>query len=92
MNVKQTSHRVSKGPGRHCVAEATRNASVVAEFDALFSNEMGSITNQLNFFTTNHPMIHIECHPQHMLSSTGRNTFNRNVMKLLDFVLERQNP
>ena len=92
MKVKQTSQRVSKGPGSHCVAGATRNASVMAEFDALFNNEMGSITNQLNFFTTNHPMNDTEYHPQHVLSSTGRNTFNRNVMKLLAFVLERQNP
>ena len=90
MKVEQTSQRLSKGTGDHCVVGATRNASVVAEFDALF-NEMGSITNLLNFFTTNHPMNHTECHLQHVLSSAGRNTFNRNLMKLLDFVLERQN-
>ena len=34
MKVEQTSQRVSKGPGGHCVVGATRNASVVAEFDA----------------------------------------------------------
>ena len=92
MKVKQTSQRVSKGPGGHCVVGATRNASVVVEFDALFNNEMGSLTNQLYFCTTNHPMNHTEYDPQHVLSSTDRNTFNRNVMQLLAFVLERQNP
>ena len=46
-----------------------------------------AIINLLNFVTTNHPMNHIECHLQHALSSTRRSTFNRNVVKLLAFVL-----
>ena len=70
---------------------ATRNASAVAEFKLLF-HEIGPITNLLNFLTTNHPMNHTECHLQHALSITRRHTFNQNVVKLLDFVLERQNP
>src|SRR5688572_25203430 len=37
-------------------------------------------------------MSHTECHLQHALSTTRRLTFNRNVSKLLDFVLQRQNP
>ena len=54
MKVEQTRQRLSNGTGDHCVVGATRNASVVAELDALF-NEMGSISNPLNFFTTNQP-------------------------------------
>ena len=37
-------------------------------------------------------MNHTECHLQHALSITRRHTFNHNVVKLFDFVLERQNP
>ena len=70
---------------------ATCNASVVAEFELLF-HEIGYITNLLNFLTTNHPMNHTECHIQHALSITRLHTFNHNVVKLFDFVLERQNP
>ena len=70
---------------------ATCNASAVAEFELLF-HEIGSITNLLNFLTTNHPMNHTECHIQHALSITRLHTFNQNVVKLFDFVLERQNP
>jgi len=68
----------------------TRNAGAVAEFELLF-HEIGSITN-LNLLTTNKPMDHTECHLQHALSTTRRHTFNQNVVKLLDYVLERQNP
>ena len=42
--VEQSIHRVSKGHGGHCVVGATRNASVVAEFERLF-NEIGYKTN-----------------------------------------------
>ena len=70
---------------------ATCNASAVAEFELLF-HEIGSITNLLNILTTNHPMNHTECHIQHALSITRLHTFNQNVVKLFDFVLERQNP
>ena len=60
---------------------------------ALISDEIGFKTHLLNFLTTNHPMNlnQIEC-DEHALSSTRRHTFNRNVVKLLDFVLERHNP
>ena len=91
MKVEQTIQRVSKGPWGHYVVGATRHASAVAEFEFLF-HEIGSIANLLNFLTTNHPMNHTECHLQHALSITRRHTFNQNVVKLLDFVLERQNP
>ena len=64
---------------------ATCNASAVAEFELLF-HEIGSITNLLNFLTTNHPMNHTECHIQHALSITRLHTFNQNVVKLFDFV------
>ena len=57
MKVEQTIQRVSKDPGGHYVAGATRNASAVAEFKLLF-HEIGSITNLLKFLTTNHPMNH----------------------------------
>ena len=91
MKVEHNIQRVSKGPGGHYVVGATRNASAVAEFELLF-HEIGSITNLLNFLTTNHPMNLTECHLQHALIITRRQTFNQNVVKLLDFVLERQNP
>lgn len=91
MKVEQTIQRVSKGPGGHYVVGATRNASAVAEFELLF-HEIGSITSLLNNLTTNHPTNQTECHLQHALSTTCRLTFNQNVAKLLDFVLERQNP
>ena len=91
MKVEHTIQRVSKGPGGDYVVGATRNASAVAEFELLF-HEIGSITNLLNLLTTNHPMNHTECHLQHALSITRRHTFNQNVVKLLDFVLERHNP
>ena len=53
---------------------------------------IGSVTNLVNFLTTNLPMNHAECHLQHALSSTRRNTFTRNVVNLLDIVLEWQTP
>lgn len=91
MKVEQTIQRVSKGPGGHYVVGETRNAGAVAEFELLF-HEIGSITNLLNLLTTNKPMDRTECHLQHALSTTRRHTFNENVVKLLDYVLERQNP
>ncbi len=88
----RTYHPASfEGPGGHYVVGATRNVGAVAEFELLF-HEIGSITNLLNLLTTNHPMDHTECHLQHALSTTRRLTFNQNVAKLLDFVLERHNP
>ena len=69
--------------------------SLLGRVRALVSDEIRFIllTHLLNFLTTNHPMNlnQIECH-EHALSSTRRHTFNRNVVKLLDFVLERHNP
>ncbi|KAL8619946.1 hypothetical protein ACOMHN_015228 [Nucella lapillus] len=91
MKVEQTIQRVSKGPGGHYVVGATRNAASVAEFELLF-HEIGCITNLLNQLTTNHPMNHTDCHLCHALSPTRRDKFNQNVEKLLDFVMERQNP
>lgn len=91
MKVEQTIQRVSKGPGGHYMVGETRNAGAVAEFELLF-HEIGSITNLLNLLTTNKPMDRTECHLQHALSTTRRHTFNENVVKLLDYVLERQNP
>ncbi|KAL8622995.1 hypothetical protein ACOMHN_027116 [Nucella lapillus] len=91
MKVEQTIQRVSKGPGGHYVVGATRNAASVAEFELLF-HEIGCITNLLNQLTTNHPMNHTDCHLRHALSPTRRDKFNQNVEKLLDFVMERQNP
>ena len=49
----------------------------MAEVEVLF-HDIWSITNLLNFLTTNHPMNNTHCHLQHALSSTRRNTFNRN--------------
>ena len=89
MKVEQTIQRVSKGPGGHYAVGATRNVNAVTEFELLF-HEIGSITNILNFLTTNHTMKHTECHLQHVLSTTRRLIFNQNVAKLLDFVLERR--
>lgn len=91
MKVEQTIQRVSKSPGGHYMVGETRNAGAVAEFELLF-HEIGSITNLLNLLTTNKPMDRTECHLQHALSTTRRHTFNENVVKLLDYVLERQNP
>lgn len=82
---------MSKGPGGHYVVGATHNANAVAEFDLLF-HEIGMITDVLNFLTNNHTLKQTECHLQHALSTTRRLTFNQNVSKLLDFVIERQNP
>lgn len=50
------------------------------------------ITDIINFLTNNHTLKKTECHLQHALSTTRCLTFNQNVSKLLDFVLERQNP
>ena len=91
MKVEQTIQRVSNGHGGHYVVGATRNASALAEFELLF-HEIGSITNLLNFITTNHPMNNTECHLQHALSIIRRHSFNQNVVTLFDFVLERHNP
>ena len=91
MKVEQTSQRVSKSPGSHYVMEPTRNASAVTESEVLFG-EIDSITYLLKFLTTNQTMNHAECHLQHALSITRRNAFNRNVVKLPECVLERQNP
>ena len=91
MNVKQTIQRVWNGLGDQYVVGSTRNASVVTEVEFLF-HEIGPVNNLLNFFTTNDLINHTECHLKHALSSTRRNTFNRNVVKLLDFFLEQQNP
>ena len=57
MTVEQIIQRVSKGPGCHYVAGATRNASAVAEFE-LLCYEIRSITNLLNLLTTYHRMNH----------------------------------
>ena len=92
MKVEQTIQRVSKGPGGHYVVGATRNAGAVVEFFELLFHEIRYITNLLNFLTTYHPMNHIECHLQHALSITRLHTFNQNVVKLLDYILERHNP
>ena len=91
MKVEQTIQQVSKGPGGLYVVGTTRNANYVAEFELLF-HEIGSVTNVVNFHTTNYTMKHIECHLQNALSTTHCLTFNDNVAKLLAFVLERQNP
>ena len=60
---------------------ATHNACTVTEFELLF-HEIWSITNLLNFFTTHDLMNHTECHLKHALSSTRRNMFNQNVVKV----------
>src|SRR6218665_2759480 len=91
MKVEQTIQRVSKGPGGHYVVGATRNATAVAEFELLL-HEIGSITSLLNSLTSYNLMNHTDCHLQHALSTSRRLTFNRNVSKLLDSVLERKNP
>ena len=90
MKVKQTIQRVLKGPGGHFVVGTTHNANAVAEFE-LFFHEIGMITDILNFLTNNHTLKQT-CHLQHALSTTRRLTFNQDASKLLDFVLERQNP
>ncbi len=48
----------------------------------------------LNIITTSHPKNQTDCHlrHQHALRNTRRLTFNLNMVKLLDFVLEWQNP
>ncbi len=48
----------------------------------------------LNILTTIHPKNHTDCHlhHQHARRNIRRLTFNRNVVKLLDFVLELKNP
>ena len=62
------------------------------EFELLF-NEIGSKQIPLNILTTIHPENHTywHLHHQHALRITRRITFNRNVVKLLDFLLELQN-
>src|SRR6218665_3290273 len=91
MKVEQTIQCVSKGPGGHYVIGTTRNAIAVAEFELLF-REIGSITSLLNFLPSNNFMSHTELHLQHALSITRHTTFNHNLFKLLDFVLELQKP
>ncbi|KAH3832373.1 hypothetical protein DPMN_105658 [Dreissena polymorpha] len=91
LKVEQTIQRVSKGPGGHYVVGETRNAGALAEFELLF-HEIGSITSLLNLLTTKNPMDHTECHLQHSLSATRRNSFNHNEEMLLNYVLEGQNP
>ncbi|KAH3894677.1 hypothetical protein DPMN_018834 [Dreissena polymorpha] len=91
LKVEQTIQRVSKGPGGHYVVGETRNAGALAEFELLF-HEIGSITSLLNLLTTKNPMDHTECHLQHSLSATHRNSFNHNEEMLLNYVLEGQNP
>ena len=63
------------------------------EFEFLF-NEIGSKPIPLDILTTSHPKNHTDCHlhHQHALLNTRRLTFNRNVVKLLEFVQEWQNP
>ena len=71
----------------------TRIASVVAVFELLF-NEIGYKQIPPNILTTSHPKNHTYCHlhNQHALRNTRCLTFNRNVVKLLDFVQEWHNP
>ncbi len=61
-----------------------------------YSTRYGLKPIPLNILTTTHPTNHTDCHlhHQHTLRNTHphRLTFNRNVVKLLDFVLEWQNP
>jgi len=82
MKIEQTIQRVSTGPGGYYVVGATRNAIAMVEW-------VRAIV-LLNFLTSNNLMNHTECHLQHALSTIRHLTFNRNVSKLLDFVLKWQ--
>ena len=84
MKVKKASQRVSNG-------ESYMQCRCCGRVRSLIQRDRLYKTNLPNFLTTNHPINHAECHLQHALSSTRRNTFNRNVVKLLDSVLEWQN-
>ena len=59
------------------------------EFKLLF-NEIGSKRIPVNIHTNSHPKNKTDCHlhHQHAVRNIRRLTFNRNVVKLLDFVLE----
>ena len=91
MEVTRRSNRPSSDC--HCVVGATRNVSVVAVFELLF-NDIGSKTNSCYLHH------HQPSKEPHRWSSASpafiaqplRLTFNWNVVKLLDFVLEWQNP
>ena len=80
-----------KGHGG-CVVGATRITSVVAVFGLLFKDIYGRKPIPLNILFTTHPKNQTYCHlpHQHALRNTCRLTFNRNVVKRLDFVLEWQ--
>ena len=60
------------------------------------SNSIQRVSNQflLTSSPPSHPKNHTDCHlrHQHALRNTRRLTFNLNMVKLLDFVLEWQNP
>ena len=73
------------------VVGATRNAVSIVEFKLLF-HEIGSITSLFNDVTASNLIKHTECHLQLNLNSSRRISFNRNVKKLHDFTLSRQNP
>ena len=68
--------------------------SVLWQCSNSYSARYGLKPIPLNILSTSHPKNHTDCHlhHQHALRNTCRLTFNRNVVKLLDVVLEWQNP
>ncbi len=59
-----------------------------------YSMRQGLKPIRVKILTARHPKNYTDCrlHHQHALHNTHRLTFNRNVVKLSDFVLEWQNP
>ena len=90
MKVEQSIQKVSKGPGGHYVVGETRKHEAVAEFELLY-HEIGAIANLLGFLTAD-TSEHLECNLQSCFSKSRRLTFNMNVIRLLGYILSRQNP
>lgn len=88
-NENRTDHSASaKGSWGHNMVKATRNTSVVAEFEIMYHEILSNI-NVHSILTYYHPMNHTYWYA---LNTIYRPTSNKNIAKLMNFVLERQNP
>ena len=91
MKLEQSINRFSQGPGGHVEVGGSGNEAYIAEFNLLF-HEINAITNLLHQLTKERFMDHLETTVQHELGGQKGQIFDKNVLRLLDFVNARQNP
>ena len=92
MKLEQSFNRSEKGPGRHVIVSSSGDTSIVAKFELLF-HEITGISNLLNSLTNAGVMTHFEATGvHHELYGHKGMEFDINLSKLLESVLQRENP